>query len=91
MVAHEVHALERLGSLGDQLDPMFRMRQAGVDRNELAPRGVLVGLEPEDRAIVVDELVFSLELAHEMNGILRRLVERPVEDRGTSRRFLSPA
>ena len=80
MVAHDVDALERLGRLGDQLVPVLGLGRAGVDRDDLAPRGVLVGLEPEDRAVVVDERVLGVELADEVDRLCVGSVERPVED-----------
>ena len=39
MVAHEVDALERLSSLGNQLDPMFRMRASGCRSQRACPAG----------------------------------------------------
>ena len=45
------------------------------------PRGAfLLVLNQKTGPSLSMKLVFGLEFAHEMNGILRRLVERPVED-----------
>ena len=45
------------------------------------PRGrILVGLEPEDRAVVVDEVVFGVEVADQVDRLGVGLVERAIED-----------
>lgn len=44
------------------------------------PRGVLVGLEPEDWPVIVDEVVLGVELADQVDRPGFGLIQRPVED-----------
>lgn len=51
-----------------------------VDRDDLAARGILVGLEPEDGPVVVNKRVLGLELTNQVDRFGVRLFERTVED-----------
>ncbi len=80
MIGDRVDRFERVGCLGYHVDPMLRLRPARVDRDDLAARGILVGLEPEDGPVVVDERVLGLELTDQVDRFGVRLFERTVED-----------
>ena len=69
MIADRVDVFQRLGRLGYQLDPVLGLGLSRVDRDDLAARCILVGLEPEDRAVVVDEGVVGVELADQVDRL----------------------
>jgi hypothetical protein len=48
---------------------------AGIDGDQAAARGVEIGLEPEDRTVVVDELISSVEFVQQLDNLRVRLVE----------------
>ena len=77
-----VHAVERLLRLGDDLLPVLGLRLAGVDGDHPAAGRVAVGLEPEDRAVVVEERVFVVEVVDQLDegrvGVAQGLVEDAV-------------
>src|SRR5215813_13395563 len=74
MVADQAHAFERFGRLRHKLFPARAIRIARVNRNDAASRGVQVGAEPEDRAIVADEVVRGFEFVDQFDDLgVRRL------------------
>ena len=81
-IADHRYAIECLHRLGDDLLPVRRLRPAGVDGNQPAAGRINVGLEPEDRAVVVEERVFVVEVVDQLDegrvGRAQGLVEDAV-------------
>src|SRR5262249_51638428 len=74
MVSDQAHAVERLRRLRHKLFPAAVFKFACVNRDDAASRGVLVGAEPEDRAVVADEVVRGLEFMDQLHDLgARRL------------------
>src|SRR5262249_20337334 len=67
MIADQAHAFERLRRLRRNLFPVRSIWVARVDRDDAASRGVEVGAEPEDRAVVVDEVVRGFEFVDQFD------------------------
>ena len=62
LVVHDTCALQGLGGLWDDLFPVFATRFAGIDGNDSPARRVEIGVEPEHRPVIVDEIVTGIEV-----------------------------
>ena len=76
LVAHEVHALERVRGLRDDFLPVRPLRLRRVDGDDAATRSLQVRVEPEHAAIVVHEAVVGVEVIEQLHhrGIRSREV-----------------
>src|SRR4030095_242030 len=72
MVSDQIHAFERLRSLWHKLLPSAVFKFACVNRDDSASRRVQVGAEPEDRAVVADEVVRGFEFMDQLHDLSAR-------------------
>jgi len=72
---HDVGEFEFVRALRNERFPVGALGMAGVYGDEAAARGVKICLKPEDRAVVVDEIVLSVEIVKQLDYRCVRLRE----------------
>src|SRR5262249_11523876 len=85
MVSDQIHAFERLWRLRHNLFPVRPVRGARINRDDAASWGVEVSAEPEDGAVVTDEVVRALGVVDQFAVLVFRALATA---RGTDSQFL---
>ena len=82
MASHRADVFQGFGRLRNQFLPLVGRRLANVDRDHPAARRGVVGLEPKDRAVVVNEVIFVIKIADQLDrlrpGVFQILIKNPI-------------
>src|SRR6202008_1983417 len=74
-VVDDVGVFKFVGGLRDDRLPAGAFRVAGVDGDEAATWGLEVSFDPEDWAVVVEELVLRVEVVEQLDDLWVGVVE----------------